>query len=61
MSHAAKTVTTQWVTQITIQHFFQSPNVHIDIIKVLLPTDEQDNCLKVVLKCTLKQFQQVSV
>jgi hypothetical protein len=32
-----------------------------EIIKFLLPTDAQNNCLKRILKFTLKQLQHVSV
>jgi hypothetical protein len=41
--------------------FFHIRTVHLDIIKVLLPTDAQENCFKGVLKFTLKQLQHVSV
>jgi hypothetical protein len=36
---------------------------HLDIIRVLYysPTDAQVNCLKTILKFTLKQLQHVSV
>jgi len=41
---------------------FHSRTVHRDIIKVLLPTDTQENCFKWnILKFTLKQLQHVSV
>jgi hypothetical protein len=33
--------------------FFHSRTMHLDIIKVLLPTDAQENCFKWVLKFTL--------
>jgi hypothetical protein len=35
--------------------------VHLDNIKVLLPTDAKNICFKVILKFTLKQLQHVSV
>jgi hypothetical protein len=35
--------------------------VHFDTIKVLLPTDAQNNCFKRILKFTRKQLQHVSV
>ena len=35
--------------------------MHRDIIKVLLPTNAQENALKGVLKFTLKMIQHVSV
>jgi hypothetical protein len=35
--------------------------VHLDIIKVLLPTDAQRNVVKGLLKLTLKQLQHDSV
>jgi len=41
--------------------FFHSPTVHLDTIIVLLPTDAHNNCFKIILKFTLKQFQPVSV
>jgi hypothetical protein len=40
---------------------FQSRTVHLDTIKVLLPTDAQNNCFKRILKFTLKQLKHVSV
>ena len=41
--------------------FFHSRTVHLDIIKVSLPTDAQNNSFKRILKFTLKQLQHVSV
>ena len=41
--------------------FFHSHTMHLDIIKVLLPTDARENCLEGVLKFTLKQLRHVSV
>jgi hypothetical protein len=35
--------------------------MHLDTIKVLLPTAAQNNCFKRILKFTLKQLQHVSV
>jgi hypothetical protein len=35
--------------------------MHLDTIKVLLPTDAQNNCFKRILKFTLKQLQHVLV
>jgi hypothetical protein len=41
---------------------FYSRTVRLDIIKVLLPTDAQENCFKKeVLKFTLKQLQHISM
>jgi len=36
-------------------------NQQINLIKVLLPNDAQNNCFKRILKFTLKQIQNVSV
>jgi len=43
--------------------FFYSDNLNISIVKVFFysPTDTQVNCLKPVLKFTLKQLRHVSV
>jgi len=42
--------------------FFHIRIVHLDIIKVFYsPTDAQVNCLKILLKLTLKQLRHVSV
>jgi len=35
--------------------------VHLDTIKVLLPTDAQNNCFKRIFKFTLKQLQHFSM
>jgi hypothetical protein len=40
---------------------FHSRTVHFDIIKVLLPTDAQENCFKRSIKIKLKQLQHVSM
>jgi len=40
---------------------FHSHTAHLDIIKVLLPTDAQKYALKRLLKFTLKMLQHVSV
>jgi hypothetical protein len=41
---------------------FHSCTVHLDTIKVFyLPTDTQQSCYKIILKCTLKQLLHVSV
>jgi hypothetical protein len=43
-------------------HNFHGRTVHLDIIEVFyLPTDAQNNCLKRILKFTLKQLLHVSV
>jgi len=34
--------------------FFHSRTVHLDIIKVLLPTDAQENCFKMSIKIYIK-------
>jgi hypothetical protein len=41
--------------------FVHSRTVHLDTIKVLLPTDAQNNFFKRILKFTLKHLQHVSV
>jgi hypothetical protein len=40
---------------------FPSCTVHLDTIKVFLPTDAQQSCFKRILKFTLKQPLHVSV
>jgi len=44
-----------------LQFFFRSRTVHVDTIKVLLPTGAQNNLFKKILKFTLKQLQHVSL
>ena len=38
----------------TFFFFFHSRTVHLDIIKVLLPTDAQENCFKRSIKIYIK-------
>jgi len=40
---------------------FHIHTLHLDMIKVLLPNDAQENALKGVLKFTLKMLRHVSV
>jgi hypothetical protein len=40
---------------------FHSRSVHLDIIKVLLPTETQENCFKRSIKIYIKQLQHVSL
>ena len=48
--------------RITVNFFFRSRTMYLDIIKVFyLPTDAQENCLKRILKFTLKQLLHVSL
>jgi len=45
-----------------ICHIFHSCTVHVDTIKVFyLSAEEQKNCFKRILKCTLKELLHVSV
>ena len=54
--------TTELYTVNTKTFNFHSRTVHLDIIKVLLPTDAQEKCFKRSIKnFTLKQLQHVSV
>ena len=44
----------QALVNMVIKIFFYSCTVHLDIIKVLLPTDAQENCFKRSIKIYIK-------
>jgi len=42
------------ISKLALDFFFHSRTVHLDIIKVLLPTDSEENCFKTSIKIYIK-------